>query len=269
MAYRHIEVTVSGHVGTVWLNRPEKLNALSEDMWSGIPTAVKELNSDSEVRVIVLAGRGKSFTVGIDLEMLGDLNQEAPSPAVANQNLYLTIKRLQQTASAFAESAKPTVAAVQGYCLGAGMDLITACDIRVAAADAIFSIRETRMGLVADVGTLQRLPHIVGSGHVAELAYTGKDFDVRRAAQIGLVNQTADDHASLVDLADQIANEIAENSPFVVAGIKQVLGANHGRSIAEGLDYVARWNSAHLMTNDLMEATTAFMEKRAPEFKGD
>lgn len=269
MGYTNVEVVVSGQVGTVWLNRPEKLNALSEDMWSEIPEAVGELDSDPEVRVIIVAGRGRAFTVGIDLEMLTNLNPVGPSPAVANQNLYLSIKRLQETMSAFANAAKPTIAAIQGYCLGAGMDLITACDIRISSEDAVFSIRETRMGLVADVGTLQRLPAIVGSGHVAELAFTGRDIDARRAAEIGLVNRVAEEPDSAWDIANTIANEIAENSPFVVAGIKEVLGANDGRTTDEGLDFVARWNSAHLITNDLLEATAAFMESRAPDFKGD
>lgn len=269
MGYQHIEVETSGHVGIVWLNRPEKLNALSADMWEDIPEAVTSLDSDDDVRVIVLAGKGPSLTVGIDVAMLSSFKPEGSSPGAANRTLYQTIKRLQATVSAFADVRTPTIAAIHGYCLGAGMDLITACDIRLASSDAVFSIRETKMGLVADVGTLQRLPAIVGSGHVAELAFTGKDIDGGRAQEIGLVNRVVEGHDELHSATMSLANEIASNSPFVVRGIKEVLAANRGRSIDESLDYVARWNAAHLMTNDLMEATSAFLEKREPHFKGD
>lgn len=269
MGYQHIEVEVADHVGTVWLNRPDKLNALSADMWEDIPAAVQALDSDDSVRVIVLAGRGTSFTVGIDVGMLAGLAPESPSQAVASQRLYETIRTLQLTASAFANSPRPTIAAVHGFCLGAGMDLITACDIRVASADATFSIRETKMGLVADVGTLQRLPAIIGPGHTAELSFTGEDIGAERAAEIGLVNHVYTDAEELAVQARQMATEIASNSPLVLSGVKKVLAANPGRSVEEGLEFVAHWNSAHLLSNDLFEAITAFTEKRQPRFKGE
>ncbi|HEY5890192.1 MAG TPA: crotonase/enoyl-CoA hydratase family protein [Acidimicrobiia bacterium] len=269
MGYEHIEVEISDHIGTVWLNRPEKLNALSADMWDDIPSAVKALDGDDSVRVIVLAGRGAAFTVGIDVGMLASLTPEGPSQAVTSQRLYDTIRRLQLTASAFADSPKPTIAAIHGFCLGAGMDLITACDIRVASADSTFSVRETKMGLVADVGTLQRLPAIVGPGHAAELSFTGGDIGTERAATIGLVNHVYADLDALTARSRQMAAEIASNSPLVVSGVKKVLAANRGSSVEDGLDFVAHWNSAHLLSNDLFEALSAFTEKRPPRFKGE
>lgn len=269
MTYEHIEVERGDHVATVWLNRPEKLNALSEDMWRDFPLAVGELNGDDDVRVIVVAARGSSFTVGIDVTMLAAMAPGGPSQAASNRSLYDTIKRLQDTASCLAESPKPVIAAIQGYCLGAGMDLITACDLRIAASDAIFSIRETKMALVADVGTLQRLPSIIGSGQVAELAYTGRDFDSAFAFEIGLVNQVHPDLESMQKAAYELAGEIASNSPLAVQGIKQVLAANDGRTVSGALDFVAQWNAAFLLSNDLTEATNAFLEKRTPEFGGD
>ena len=268
MGYQHIEVERENQVATLWLNRPAKLNAMSTDMWVDIPAAVAELDADESVRGIVLAGRGEAFTVGIDIEMLATLQASGESPAMVNMKLYRKIKEMQRAASCFAESPKPVIAAVHGYCLGAGMDLVTACDIRLASEDAIFSIRETRMGLVADIGTLQRLPAIVGPGHTAQLAFTGVDIDARRAAAIGLVNQIHPDGAATLAGARELAGVIAANSPLVIQGIKQVLAANDGRTIDQALDYVAQWNASFLISNDLMEAVTAFLEKRDPDFKG-
>src|SRR3990172_13219736 len=189
MGYDHLEIEHTGQVATVWLNRPEKLNAMSQDMWADLPTAMADLDADNSVRALVLAGRGPSFTVGIDIEMLSSLQPSGGSQAQANHRLQTQIRRLQLTASCLANSPKPVIAAVHGHCLGAGMDLITACDIRYGSTDSVFSIRETRMAIVADVGTLQRLPAIVGAGHTAELAFSGADIDAVRASEIGLVHR--------------------------------------------------------------------------------
>jgi enoyl-CoA hydratase len=269
VSYQHLLVETDGHIATVWLNRPEKLNALSADMWEDLPRAVADLDEDDAIRVIVVAGKGDAFTVGIDVTMLTELAPSGPSPASTSKRIYHKVKELQETFSVFARSAKPTVSAIHGYCLGAGMDLVTACDLRLCSSDAVFSIRETRMGLVADVGTLQRLPDIVGSGHTAELAFTGMDIDAYRAKEIGLVSRVETDRDTLMAATYQLAGQIAENSPLVLEGVKRVLQANRGRSVEESLDYVAQWNSSYLLSNDLFEATSAFMEKRKPEFKGE
>ena len=269
MSYENLVVEKHGHIATIWLNRPEKLNALSADMWEDLPAAIADLDQDDEIRVIVVAGKGDAFTVGIDLEMLSGLAPSGPSPASTSKRLYQKIKELQETFSVFARSPKPTISAIHGYCLGAGIDLITACDLRLCSGDATFSIRETRMGLVADVGALQRLPDIVGSGHTAELAFTGMDIDASRAKEIGLVTRVETDRDGLMATTYQLAGQIAENSPLVLEGVKRVIQANRGRSVEEALDYVAQWNSAYLLSNDLFEATSAFMEKRKPEFKGE
>jgi enoyl-CoA hydratase len=269
MGYQHLEVERDGNVATLWLNRPDKRNAMSADMWEDIPTALAELDADESVRVVILAGRGPAFTVGIDIGLLGSMQTAGESQAATNMNLYHLIKRMQRTASCFAESSKPVIAAAHGYCLGAGMDLITACDLRLASADAIFSIRETRMGLVADIGTLQRLPAIVGAGATAELAFTGADIGSDHALRIGLVNEVLADHGALLAAALDLAGRIASNSPLVIQGVKRVLAANDGRTIDQALEFVAQWNTSYLISNDLMEAVAAFMEKRDPEFKGN
>jgi enoyl-CoA hydratase len=160
------------------------------------------------------------------------------------------------------------IAAIPGYCIGGGVDLAAACDIRVASADATFSVRETRMAMVADLGSLQRLPRIIGKGHVSELAYTGRDITAERAAQIGLVNDVAPDAEGVLALAHELAVAIAANSPLAVQGTKAVLTAGEDRSVADGLDYVATWNATALSSDDLTEAMVAFLEKRPAQFTG-
>jgi enoyl-CoA hydratase len=268
VGYQHIEVEHDGHLATVWLNRPKKLNAMSADMWRDIPEVMTDLDRDDSVRVVMVAGRGPAFTVGIDVNMLADLRPDGASEAEKSKKTYELIRQLQNTNSCFANSPKPVIAAIHGYCLGEGMNLISACDIRVATEDAQISVRETRMGLVADVGVLQRLPSIVGSGHVAELAFTGKDITGARASEIGLVNRVYPDLDEMLAGARELAYEIARNSPVVVSGIKRVLAANRGRTMEQALDYVAQWNAAYLFSNDLYEALGAFMEKRDPDFEG-
>lgn len=266
MSYAHLEVETDRQVGWVWLNRPGKLNALSADMWADLPAAVSELAE--RVRVLVIAGRGRAFTVGIDLGLLAGLGGEAESHAARSQAFYREVRRLQQSFTALERCPVPVIAAIHGYCLGAGIDLITACDIRLAAADATFSVRETRMGLVADVGTLQRLPRVVGPGHAAELAFTGNDIDAVEAERIGLVNRVHPSPSELWEAAAALAEAIAANSPLVVQGVKAVMAASRDRRVDEGLDYVALWNAAFAQSNDLREAVAAFLEQRPPDFTG-
>ena len=268
MAFENIEIERKDRIGTIWLNRPDKLNALSADMWDDLPGAVEELEDDEQVRVIVLAGRGRSFTVGIDVSLLASLQPSGPSPATANMVLYQEIKRFQGTVNSLADTPKPVIAAVHGYCLGAGINLVSACDIRLASEDAVFSIRETKMGLVADIGALQRLPSIVGHAMTAEMALTGADYPATWALERGLVSHTFDDQEALIAGALELAAEIASNSPFVVQGVKRSLQANDGRTIAQALEHMAQWNSSFLISNDLMEALAAFAEKRDPDFTG-
>ena len=268
MTDSHIEVERRDQTGLIWLNRPAKRNALSSDMWEDLPRAADLLSAEPDIRVIVVAGRGPAFSVGIDLEMLGGLSPQGASEASRRMALYNRIKELQTTFTALADSPKPVIAAIHGYCLGAGIDLITACDIRVASSDATFGVRETAMGLVADVGTLQRLPSIIGPGHVAEMVYTGRDIDATRALRIGLINDVYEDSDATLNAALGLAAAIGSNSPLVVQGAKAILNARRRKTVAEGLDHVAVWNAAFLLSDDLTEAMAAFAEKRRPDFKG-
>lgn len=265
-------VEQDGHVATLWLDSAERRNAMGPDFWNDLPVIVDELSEDDEVRAIVLAAKGPHFTVGLDLKTMGGAatgGGGSRSQASRGMRFVKEVSRLQRSITAVADCPKPVVAAIHGYCIGGGVDLISACDVRLASADAKFSIRETKIAIVADVGTLQRLPSIIGKGHVAELAYTGKDIDAERARQIGLVNDVFPDADGVLKGAREMAAEIAANSPIAVQGTKHVLKACENRSVEEGLDYVGVWNAGMMQSNDLIEAMTAFMEKRPPVFKGE
>ncbi len=266
--FDHIDIDSDGPVTTLWLSRADKLNAMSEDMWADLPAAVAEIESDGATRVVVVAGRGPAFTAGIDVGFLAGLTPAGPSHATTARVVHEAVLRLQGTFNAIADSPLPFVAAIHGYCLGAGMSLITACDLRLASADAVFSIRETKMGLTADVGVLQRLPSIVGDAVVAEMAFTGDDYDADWANRNGLVASVFDDQEALLEGARGLARRIAVNSPLVLEGVKRMIQANRGRSVDEALEQMAQWNSARLISNDLAEALAAFFGKRPPDYTG-
>ena len=267
-----LTVEKNGSVATLWLDNPERRNAMGPPFWADLPMIMEELSDDESVRVVVIAAKGPHFTTGLDLRTMaltsGGGGGERQSQAARAASARRQIKRMQGTISSVADCPKPVIAAIHGACIGGGVDLITACDIRLASSDAFFSVRETKIAIVADVGTLQRLPRILSRGHVAELAYTGKDIDAARAAQIGLVNEVLSDVDELHRAAQTMAEEIAANSPLVVMGTKAVLTAGADRSVEEGLDYVAIWNAAFLASDDLNEAMSAFVEKRPPLYTG-
>jgi enoyl-CoA hydratase len=274
-----LSVEFDGHIATVWLDRPEKRNAFAKDFWVDLPEVMDALGEDNETRVVVIAARGESFTVGIDLKAFGpifmnggvdpDLSPMPTSEVGRRRAMYDGLKKLQRTFSSIAQCPKPVIAAVHGHCIGAGIDLITACDIRYSSADATFSVRETKIAMVADVGTVQRLPQIIDPGRVAEIVYTGRDFNAEEAKDMGLVSRVFADADATYEAAVDVAVEIAANSPLAVQGAKAVLSAGQGRSVEENLDYVALWNTAFLHSNDFVEATMAFLEKRPPEFTGE
>jgi enoyl-CoA hydratase len=268
-----LSADVEGHIATLWLDRPEARNAMGPDMWADLPRACAALGEEPELRAVVVAARGPHFSVGLDLKSMGGGlaggGGGAPrSQASKARRMRLEVKRLQDAITAVERLPFPVIAAVHGYCIGGGVDLIAACDIRLASADAVFSVREAKVAIVADLGSLQRLPRIISAGHLAELAFTGKDIGAARAREMGLVNDVYGDEESLMAAAYELAGEIAHNSPVAVQGTKAVLAANDGRTVAEGLDFVAVWNAGSLESDDLVEAMTAFMEKRPPVFKG-
>ena len=264
-----------GHVATLWLDRPEKRNAMAQSFWRDLPFAMAELGDDPDVRAIVLAGRGKSFCVGLDLTSIGGagVGEDRVKPASqadANMRQIEVTRSFQAAITSVADCPVPVIAAVHSHCIGGGIDLITACDIRLASEDSIFGIRETKIGITADVGTLQRLPGIITKGHVAELAYTGRDFDARKAEKIGLVNDVYADQQATLDAAIALANEIAENAPLAVRGTKFILQQGEDLTTEQSLLLNGLWTMvSNLGSNDLMEAVKSFSEKRPAVFKGN
>ncbi|EIE99429.1 crotonase/enoyl-CoA hydratase family protein [Saccharomonospora glauca] len=270
--YVSLSVERTGHVAEVTLLGPGKGNAMGPDFWRELPLAFAELDRDPEVRAIVLTGSGRNFSYGLDLAaMLPSWTEYLGGDALARprREFLDEIRRMQDSITAVARTRKPVIAAVSGWCIGGGVDLISAADIRLASADARFSVREVRVAIVADMGSLQRLASIIGEGHLRELAFTGKDIDAARADKIGLVNDVYPDRDATLDAARKLAADIAANPPLVVQGVKDVLSVNTEQRIDAGLRYVATWNAAFLPSHDLNEAVQAFLQRREPEFRGE
>jgi enoyl-CoA hydratase len=265
------EIEVRGHVATLWLANAEKKNAMGVAFWGELPEVVASIEADDRVRVVVVAARGPHFSVGLDLVEMG----AALGPALAGgtarerRQLFDKIHEMRRGFDAIADSRLPFVAAIHGGCIGGGLDLVSCCDIRVASEDARFSLRETRIAIVADMGSLQRLSGIVGQGHLREMALTGKDINAERALRIGLVNELHPGPEKTLQGAYAMAEEIARNSPLAVQGTREVLRVSERHGVEAGLRYVAAWNAAHLASADLQEAFQAFLEKRTPTFRGE
>lgn len=267
-----LRIVREGAVARLVLNHPEKLNALGPWFWDGMAPAVAALDADPAVRAVVLEGEGRAFTSGLDL--LGmvptlpiDL-QGGPPDGARQAALHALIRRMQGAITAVERCRVPVIAAIHGFCLGGGVDLATACDVRLCAADAVFGVRETRLAMVADVGTLQRLPRIVGPGHARELVFTGRDFDAAHAERIGLVSRVLPDADAVKADALALAREIADQPPLAVQGAKRVLLEAERHEIDRGLEYVATWNAAHLASRDLGTAVSAQMSRQKPVFEG-
>ena len=270
--YTVIRVDRNGPIAEVVLDNPERLNAMAPVFFTEIRQAFEEIDADPEIRVAILWAEGRLFTAGLDLKaaLEGVLGGNLGNGSVVTNNLdmYKTIHDLQDAMSAAEKCRKPVIAAVHGHCIGGGVDLTTACDIRLCTKDATFAIHETKIAIVADVGTLQRITNVAGRGMAREMAYTGKRLTADRALRCGLVNEVYDDKEKLLEGAREMAAEIAANSPLAVQGTKAVLNYSDEHTTEEGLEYVAQWNSAFLHSEDLKEAITAFIEKRQPEFHG-
>jgi enoyl-CoA hydratase len=262
----YLSLHTADHIAVVTLERP----TMPPAFFSEIEATFSALAADPSLRAVIVRGSGKAFSYGLDLpaafQELGP--HLAGGMAGPRMELLSHIRKLQASFNAVAACPVPVIAAVHGYCIGGGLDLMSACDIRLATEDARFSLRETKIAIVADLGSLQRLPRLIGQGHTRELAFTGKDITAARARDIGLVNDVYPSLEALEAAARAMAAEIAQNSPIAVRGVKAVLEAGEGKTVAEGLAYVAAWNAAFLASEDLGEALRAFLEKRKPSFQG-
>jgi enoyl-CoA hydratase len=268
MSYTTIAVELADKVATVTLNRPEKANAMEEAMWQEIRSAMHWADSTPEVRCVVMQGAGKHFTAGIDLAMLASLNSQikGADEGRTREKLRRFILDLQDTLSSIEQCRKPVLAAIHGACIGGGIDLITACDMRYCSSEARFCVKEIDVGMTADVGTLQRLPGLIGEGMARELAYTGRTIDAVEAKDIRLVNRVFESPAALHAGVREIALNIASKSPLAVRGCKEMITYARDHSVADGLNYIATWNAAMLMSADLFEAGAAAMQKRPAQF---
>jgi enoyl-CoA hydratase len=270
--YQSLAVDVDGHVAQVTLLGPGKGNAMGPEFWAELPSVFASLDADPDVRAIVLTGSGRNFSYGLDLPAMGDtLSPMLADGALAKPRaeFHTRLRSMQQSITAVADCRTPVIASIHGWCIGGGVDLISAVDIRYASADAKFSVREVKLAIVADVGSLARLPLILSDGHLRELALTGKDIDAGRAEKIGLVNDVYADAEASLAAAHATAKQIAANPPLVVQGVKDVLDEQRTAQVSASLRYVAAWNSAFLPSKDLTEGITAMFAKRAPEFKGE
>ena len=269
MQFETLSVSLEDHIATVRLNRPEKANAMNAAMWQEIRRAFQWVDETPEARVAVLQGEGKLFTAGIDLQMMMGLGQEIQNECQGRtrEALRRMILDMQDTLTSLERCRKPVLAAIHGACVGGGIDLVTCADMRYCSADAYFTIKEIDIGMTADVGTLQRLPRLVGEGIARELAYTGRNFAAEEARQIGLVNRLFESREALYAGVREIAATIAAKSPLSIRGTKEMITYARDHSVADSLNYIATWNAAMLMSQDLTEAMMSNMAKKAPSFK--
>jgi len=268
MAYKFIEVNVENNIATLALNRTDSLNALTIAFGEEMTAAVKDLSAREDVRVIILKSNARIFCSGLDLK---DFAQLGLLGGGAKKSFYFydRVRPLFDCCNVLEECRKPVIAAVHGMCVGGGLDIISACDIRLCTEDASFSLKEAAVGFVADMGVLQRLPHIIGQGFTREMAYTARFFTSREAERMGLVNAVYPDQAALLEAAKKLAAQIAANAPLAVMGTKDVLNYSRTASISDGMAKAIEKNAMFLTSKDIREAATAFAEKRKPDFKGE
>ena len=267
--FETLTVGLKNRIANIQLNRSDKANAINATMWKELKDIFDWVDGTPEVRVAVLSGQGKHFSAGIDFEFLSAIYNEVSqlSEGRRQERLRQIIIGLQDSVTAIERCRKPVIAAIHGACIGGGIDLITACDIRYATVDARFSIKEVDLAIVADTGTLQRLPRIIGDGLFRELAYTGLEFDGVKAHSMGLVNKVFADQTSLLGGVRELAIEIAAKSPLAIRGIKEILIYSRDHTVAEGLNHVATWNTAIGLSKDVQEAVTAYLQDRCAEFE--
>ena len=274
MAYSCFEYELKDHVAHISMCRGDAFNSMTKAFWSELPELVDKISDEGKARVIVLSAQGKHFCAGMDLANFksdGDFlstDTKKITQGRRSEAQFRVTRDLQYSISCLEKSRIPVIAAIQGACIGAGVDLITACDIRYASSDAFFCIQEINIGMAADVGTLQRLPYLIPEGILRELAFTGRRFSADESLKYGLVNAVFDTPDAVIEQALAVAREIADKAPLAISGIKEVLNYNRDHTVEESLNYNALWNAAMDFSDDMMEAFKSKTEKRDPDFQG-
>ena len=272
MTYECFDVETTDRVAHLRMIRPERSNSMIPSFWRELPVIVDSLSAAGRVRAIVISAEGRHFCSGMDLEVfagndtLGAEGGPSGHRSRRNEAFRSTAMKLQDSFTALERARMPVLCAIQGACVGGGVDLVSAADLRYADETAFFSIAEINIGMTADVGTLQRMPKLVPEGIVRELAYTGRRWSAAEAQAAGFVNAVFPDHDALVAGVMDVAAEIAEKSPMAVWGTKQTMHYTRDHSVADGLEFIANWNAAMFDTDDMGEAFRAKLEKRAADF---
>ena len=266
--YTCFDLEVKDHIAHLSMSRPDALNAMTRIFWKELPEIIKDIDKNSKARVILVSGQGKHFSAGMDLAnfVQSDSNGEKKDPARVRETFYHEVLELQDTFSALEECRMPTIAAIQGACVGGAIDMAAACDMRYCSKDAFFKIAEVDIGIAADVGTLQRLPTLMPLAAVRELSYTGRRFDAGEAKKLGLVNEVFDSRDELNEEVIKIAKTIANKSPLVTRVIKKQINYARDHSVKESLDYHAAWNSSLISRKDMEEAMKSYASKTEGAF---
>ena len=269
--YKCFDLNVSENIANLIFSRPDELNTMSRDFWVELGDVLDEINRNSDIRVVVMSSTGKHFCAGMDLNAFSNgvdniPDNKKPDSARVGEAVYRVAKELQEYISTLEKIRVPVIAAIQGGCIGGAVDLVTACDIRLASNDAFFCIQEVNIGMAADVGTLQRLPRIIPDSKMRELAYTGRRMYADEAKETGLVSDTYESQDKMLAAASNLAKEIASKSPVAIYGLKAVMNYSRDHSVKDGLEYNALWSGAMLSQKDMTEAMTANMEKREASF---
>lgn len=263
-----LSVNIDKHIAHIQLCRPEQLNSMNAAFWHELPQVVSEIDAAAAARVIVISAQGKHFCSGMDLSVFAGLGQLADGEqARAGERMRQLVLQLQDSFTALETCRIPVLAAVQGAAIGGAVDMLCACDSRYCTQDAYFSIKETPLGMTADVGTLQRLPSLISQGLARELAYTGRDFKADEAKQSGFVNQVFDDQEHMLNGVMKIAAQIAANSPMAVAGCKEMLNYSRDHSVEESLKYMATWQAGMFKFTDIQTTMQAQQSKQQPEYQ--
>lgn len=270
MNYQCFDIEIRSHVAHVQLSRPEKRNSMVPAFWHELPQLIQELDSSGDVRAIVLSSTGPHFSSGMDLSVFSDSTDMTPiqsvSQGVRAAMFYDVAQRLQRSFTSLENARVPVLAAIQGGCIGAALDLTTACDIRYATRDAFFTIFETNLAMTADVGTFPRICKLMPEGIVRELAYTGRKMYAKEAYTYGLVNEVFDTQEQLLEHVLATAATIAEKAPLAVYGCKKMITHARDHSVADTLDYVALWNAGFFQKQEIAEAMKAQAEQREGVF---